>query len=140
MKVILEIELIFLSIKYFQKKVAKHKITPKIDKYISLNNSNYNQNNISNDICQNYDPYNVFRTRFQNPPILLCKSNYSEHLCYLNTADIQVFKKGVTCLMSNFTIDPSKWKSDGYTYLGPVDNKTRGMPLLSKGFFNMECH
>ena len=41
--------------------------------------------------------------------------------------------------MSNFTIEPSKWKSDGYTYLGPVDNITRGMPLLSKGFFNMEC-
>ena len=140
LKIAVAIELIILSVKYYEKNRKEIIVsTPKIDKYISLNYSNYIRDDRFKYTCQIYDPYNLFKERFRNPPISLCKSNYSEHLCYLNTAKIQAFKNGVTCLMSNFTIDPSKWKSDGYTYLGPVDNITRGMPLLSKGFFSMEC-
>ena len=42
--------------------------------------------------------------------------------------------------MINVVIDPSKWKSSGLNFsLGPVDNKTYGFPLLSKGFFNIDC-
>ena len=41
--------------------------------------------------------------------------------------------------MKNFTIDPSFWKEDGYTYNGPVNSRTRGSPLISNGFFNMKC-
>ena len=40
--------------------------------------------------------------------------------------------------MNNIVIDPSKWRSDGLIYKGPLDKKDRGCPLLSKGFFNMK--
>jgi hypothetical protein len=61
-------------------------------------------------------------------------------MCYKNENKAFVAKNGVICTMTNVIIDPSKWRSDGYSYsLGPVNNKTRGCPLLSKGFFNMKC-
>ena len=41
--------------------------------------------------------------------------------------------------MENIVLDPTKWKSGGYIYKGPVDPSTRGCPLLSEGFFNMKC-
>jgi hypothetical protein len=42
--------------------------------------------------------------------------------------------------MENITLDPSKWRDNGYIYKGPVDSATRGCPLLKKGFFNMKCN
>ena len=42
--------------------------------------------------------------------------------------------------MINIVIDPSKWKRSGLNFsLGPVYNKTKGFPFLSKGFFNIDC-
>ena len=42
--------------------------------------------------------------------------------------------------MKNFYINPIFWKEDGYNFdNGPINKKTKGIPLISKGFFNMEC-
>ena len=42
--------------------------------------------------------------------------------------------------MTNVIIDPFKWKSSGLNFsIGPIDNQTKGFPLLSKGFFNINC-
>ena len=41
--------------------------------------------------------------------------------------------------MKNFYINPLYWKEDGYIYNGPVNKKTKGRPLIKKGFFNMKC-
>ena len=42
--------------------------------------------------------------------------------------------------MINVVIDPSKWKRSGLNFsLRPVYNKTKVFPLLSKGFFNIDC-
>lgn len=42
--------------------------------------------------------------------------------------------------MKNFIINPLFWKQDGFIYKGPVNLKTRGCPLISKGFLNMKCN
>jgi hypothetical protein len=41
--------------------------------------------------------------------------------------------------MDNFILDHSKWKNSGFIYKGPVDLVNKGCPLISKGFFNMNC-
>ena len=45
----------------------------------------------------------------------------------------------IFCKMENFILDPSKWEDSKYIYLGPIDLKNRGCPLISKGFFSMSC-
>ena len=90
--------------------------------------------------CRNMDPFNSFKERLKIAPIDICRSRKSSHVCYQNYLSDYVAKNGVICKMENVIIDPSKWKSDGYTYLGPVNNKTRGCPILENGFFNMQCH
>ena len=60
-------------------------------------------------------------------------------MCYQNNQNNYAAKNGIICKMENFLIDPSKWKEDGYTYFGPVDEKTKGSPILEYGFFNIEC-
>ena len=42
-------------------------------------------------------------------------------------------------MMKNFYINISNWKEDGYVYNGPVNKKTKGVPLINNGFFNMIC-
>ena len=86
-----------------------------------------------------HDPIYAFRKRLNSTPFILCKSNLTEHICYQNDLSYFWEKNGVLCLMKNFTIDPSFWKEDGYTYNGPVNSRTRGSPLISNGFFNMKC-
>ena len=100
----------------------------------------YNISDGENDICKSIDPFNLTKKRFKNKPIEVCKSKYSSHICYKNSNKMFVTKNGVICTMTNVIIDPSKWRSDGHSYiLGPTNNITRGCPLLSKGFFNMKC-
>lgn len=43
-------------------------------------------------------------------------------------------------MMKNFYINALNWKEDGYIYNGPINKKTRGNPLIRKGFFNMKCN
>ena len=88
--------------------------------------------------CSQYDPINLFSQRLGEKPITVGQSGDSRHICYQNKNSLFVFKNGVICKMDNIVIDPSKWRSDGFIYKGPLDNKDRGCPLLSKGFFNMK--
>ena len=94
-----------------------------------------------NAYCKKYDPFKIIQKRFSNRPKILCKNKISSHICYINS-DIHFHKqKGLICKMKNVVIDPSKWKSSGLSYLkGPIDNRTKGFPLLSKGFFNINCN
>ena len=47
----------------------------------------------------------------------------------------------MTCIIKNAIIDKYNWKEDNLIYKGPVDKSGNfGFPLLSKGFFNMECN
>ena len=112
---------------------------------ITKNQLNYifrNEYEIPNDErlrCKSYGPFKAFNDRFQAEPIELCRSLKSNHICYVNNITRFVVKNGLACKMENFVLDPSKWKEDGYTYHGPVNNITRGCPILSHGFFNMKC-
>ena len=139
---------------YFKYKNIKL-LTPIVNNNNTENNSTYQRNKIiklnkiipeynvpddENRFCKSYDPFFMTEQRFKNKIIEVCKSEYSNHMCYKNDIKTFVAKNGVICTMSNVIIDPSKWRSDGYSYvLGPENNITRGCPLLSKGFFNMKC-
>lgn len=88
-------------------------------------------------ICEKYDPYNLFQIRLKSDPIYLCKSDISQHLCYINNNFLSVFKKGVTCIMKNFLLNTSNWKPEPEenSEINQFTNDT----LLSKGIFNMKC-
>ena len=84
----------------------------------------------------------LFELRLNNTPIKLCENDISEqsHICYLNTHnDFFYYKNGVSCMMKNIIIDPSKSSQTNITYKGPVDKKYLGNPIMDKGFFNMHC-
>ena len=85
------------------------------------------------------DPLYAFYRRLNSTPLILCKSEDSEHICYKNNLLYFFEEDGIICFMKNFIINPMYWKQDGYIYKGPVNSKTRGNPLISKGFFNMKC-
>ena len=85
------------------------------------------------------DPFYAFKRRLNSSPLILCKSEDSEHICYKNDLSYFFVKEGIICKMKNFIINPLYWKKDGYIYKGPVNLKTSGKPLISKGFFNMKC-
>ena len=89
--------------------------------------------------CNQLDPINMFTKRIQDTPTVLCEKGISKHICYKNTNSIYASKNGLICIMEDIVLDPRKWNSDGYTYVGPVDSKDKGCPILSKGFFNMKC-
>ena len=91
--------------------------------------------------CNKLDPINIFKKRLNSTPVTVCsnsKSN-SNHICYKDGNPIFVAQNGATCEFKNVIIDPSKWSGDGKTYKGPMDPSNRGCPLLSKGFFNVNC-
>ena len=102
-----------------------------------LNYTNNNNDEIY--FCKLNDPFKSFYDRLSVKPIEVCKSSKSNHICYQNNINQYIVKRGVICQMENVVIDPSKWKADGFTFHGPVNNKTRGCPILSHGFFNMDC-
>ena len=95
------------------------------------------RNNIS---CQNLDPFTTEKKILNSKPFLLCKSELTEHICFKNYFSFFEEKQGVICMMKNFFLNFSNWKQDGYVYNGPVNKKTRGQALISKGFFKMQCH
>ena len=97
-----------------------------------------------NTTCDQLDPINIFNLRLKNGPIEICKNEKTNHICYINHEgyynDIFVNKNGVLCTMENIVLDPSKLSQSNYIYLGPVDSKNKGFPILSKGFFNTKCN
>ena len=97
-----------------------------------------------NTTCDNLDPINVFNLRLKNGPIEICKNEKTNHICYINHEgyynDIFVNKNGVLCMMENIVLDPSKLSKSHFVYLGPVDSKNKGFPILTKGFFNTKCN
>ena len=95
------------------------------------------KNNIS---CQNLDPFTTEKKILNSKPFLLCKSELTEHICFKNNFSFFLKKKGVICLMKNFFLNFLNWKQDGYVYNGPINKKTKGQALISKGFFKMQCH
>ena len=104
-----------------------------------LTNTNNKYKLYQNELCNNFDPFESYKKRINIYPIDICRSNISNHICYKNNLVNYVEKNGVICKMENVVIDPTKWKEDGHNYLGQIDNKTRGLPILEKGFFNMKC-
>ena len=113
--------------------------------FILLYNKNINKNvnNQTKNViyCENeLDPFYTFKKILNSTPIILCKSEETEHICYQNHFSFFEIKGGVICLMKNLYINPKFWKEDGYNFdKGPTNLKTKGIPLISKGFFNMKC-
>jgi hypothetical protein len=89
--------------------------------------------------CEELDPINLFNKRLQVQPTTICQNGKSNHICYKDSNELFASPNGVICKMENIIIDPSKWEEGGYIYKGPVDNKKRGCPILSEGFFNIKC-
>ena len=90
------------------------------------------------------DPIYMMGARLKEPPLNICKNGESEHICYKSSHYDnynKLYRKpyGVICLMKNFTVDPFKSTQTNYIYKGPIDHTTKGSPLLSKGFFSMNC-
>ena len=140
-KNILEIILLITIIIFISKKNYYYFYTISLKNI--LNNENidlfYKVPVDENKECKNLDPMKLFEDRM-NKKNMLCKSRNSIHICYLNKNNYFSIKDGVICKMKDFILDPLKWKDDGYIYKGPVNNKTRGCPLIDKGFFNMQCN
>ena len=94
-------------------------------------------------LCKNLEPITMFKLRIKNGPKTICKNRKSEHICYQNLNNyynsILWHPNGTICLMKNIIIDPSKAEKTGLIYKGPVDPENKGSPILSKGFFNMNC-
>ncbi len=97
-----------------------------------------------NSECDELDPIYMMGARFKKPPIKICKTRESEHVCF-KSSKYEIYNKyyrfpyGVVCIMKNITLDPLKSNQTNYIYKGPIDNNTRGSPIISKGFFSMNC-
>ena len=95
--------------------------------------------------CDEYEPIHLLNLRINNGPKIICQNEKSKsrHICYQNDNgkynDIFWHTNGVFCTMENIILDPSKSQQSGLIYKGPVDPKNQGFPLLSKGFYNMNC-
>ena len=117
----------------------KEDLLPVLDPpFFGTNNETYYEYN-ETEKCKDIDPFKSFQKRFKVKPVEVCRSLRANHICYRNNNNNYLARNGVICKMENFVIDPSKWKDDEYTYKGPVNNITRGCPLLSYGFFNIKC-
>ena len=97
-----------------------------------------------NSKCDELDPIYMMGARLKKHPVTLCKKDESEHVCfksshYDNYNKLYRVPYGVICLMKNFTLDPLKSSQTNYIYKGPIDRSTKGSPILSKGFFSINC-
>ena len=89
--------------------------------------------------CNALDPINIFKKRLNSTSTILCSNDDSNHICFKDGNDLFVARNGASCEFKNVIIDPSKWRADNNIYKGPMDPNNRGCPLLSKGFFNVQC-
>jgi len=94
----------------------------------------------NNIYCKNLDPIITEKKILNSKPIVLCKSETTEHICFKNNLSFFQNKNGVICMMKNFFLNFSNWKQDGYVYNGPVNKKTKGEALISNGFFKIYCN
>ena len=97
-----------------------------------------------NEKCDILDPIYMMASRLKEPPVNICKNGESEHICFKNSHYDnynKLYRKpyGVICMMKNFTLDPLKSTQTNYIYKGPIDHNTKGSPILSQGFFSMNC-
>ena len=100
--------------------------------------------NKDNENCDKFDPILLMAERFKRNPFTICKNKESNHICYLNSKFIKNHKiykskNGIICLSHNIILNPMKSQQSNYIYNGPIDIYYKGAPILSKGFFNMEC-
>ena len=96
----------------------------------------FKNNNI---YCKSLDPFTTEKKILNTKPIVLCKSELSEHICFKNIFPFFEIRKGYICMMKNFFLNFSNWKEDGYVFNGPVNKKTKGQALISNGFFKIKC-
>ena len=92
--------------------------------------------------CYELEPMHLFELRLNSTPIKLCDNEYSNqnHICYKDIYEDYLYhRNGVSCIMKNIIIDPSKSSHTNIIYKGPVDPAHRGFPILYNGFFNMKC-
>ena len=92
--------------------------------------------------CYELEPMHLFELRLNNTPIVLCDNNKTNqnHICYKNPFEKYLYyKKGISCIMKNIIIDPSKSSHTNIIYKGLVDPIYRGFPIINNGFFNMKC-
>ena len=89
--------------------------------------------------CNALDPINIFKKRLTSTSTILCSNDDSNHICFKDGNDLFVARNGASCEFKNVIIDPSKWRADNNIYKGPMDPNNRGCPLLSEGFFNIQC-
>ena len=89
--------------------------------------------------CNALDPINIFKKRLTSTSTILCSNDDSNHICFKDGNDLFVARNGASCEFKNVIIDPSKWRADNNIYKGPMDPNNRGCPLLSEGFFNVQC-
>ena len=89
--------------------------------------------------CNVLDPINIFKKRLTSTSTILCSNDDSNHICFKDGNDLFVARNGASCEFKNVIIDPSKWRADNNIYKGPMDPNNRGCPLLSEGFFNIQC-
>ena len=140
---------IFISIKYYnhnnQEKLVKTDLYKIYEEQNNDKNIIFNKNNVKSPYmpqgineCERYDPLNLFQIRFKSEPIYLCKSDISEHLCYINKGFLSIFKKGVTCQMKNFILNTSKWKAEQEEDLY-IESINSNNLFFSKGLFSMKC-
>ena len=144
-KIIFKLNLIAIySVSVYITKIIKVRISS------PAYNSIYNKFIIDNFVrdenknCDKYDPIFLMGERLKQNPIIVCKGKRENHICYRNSKfnyynDISRVKYGIICKSENFILDPLKSNQTNYIYKGPVDKITRGAPILSKGFFNMNC-
>ena len=118
---------------------GKEYLIPVLDPPSVGNNPEINNEYNESKKCKDIEPFKSFKKRFEEKPVEVCRSLRANHICYKNNINNYVVRNGVICKMENFVIDPTKWKDDGYTFQGPVNNITRGCPILSYGFFNIKC-
>ena len=126
----------FLNKKIKKKELNKNKSIPL---FISNFKKEYKPPDNQNPVCKDLDPINSFNLRLKSPAKIICKNGKSQHICYLNKLSNYAGPKGVICKMNNIVLDPTHWHNGSYTYKGPVDKEKKGKPILSKGFFNMNC-
>ena len=126
--------IIFLLLLYFNF-IFFYKITNSLS--LIFNNNIIPKEN--NPKCTDLDPINIFKQILKKGIMKICKNKSSKHVCYKNKNTLFREKNGVVCKMENFVLDPNKWNYSGFIYKGPVDHENKGCPLISKGFFNMNC-
>ena len=119
--------------------ILSSKFKPKLTKNY-INHEKYEKEFNKNSTCDLMDPIYIFNNRLNNKKIL-CENEFTKHICYKENSSYNFANKnGIICLMENIIIDPSKSKQSNYIYKGPVDYRHRGLPILSKGFFNTKCN